>query len=334
MIKLNLIAKDVLTEGLTDILYHFTYFPYLINILKENKLRASTSIGSKKEQTLSAGKFFYFCTTRSRSSGFGVGDTCIVLDGRKLAHRYKGFPVDYYKMSTKPSDWRTTSDYILSLVQNENEERIVLNKPIIDDARKYILEIHAYMDGKHYFNTDNMQFVVDECYKYNIDVYYYDNRSYFRYQNKSKAIDINKISLPGDFEDDYDNYKEDDKIETGNESTIDNLRTTPFEIIYLASLLSYKDNENYDKLIKYYSKYKDFKKQFFNRIVVDSDNFVDMPDDSNQLHTYIKLIMSCIQNIRIHRGVDEMHIIQMMINDFKKHKVKTINEYIKLKIRK
>ena len=57
---------QVLNEGLSDILYHFTYIPHLRNILKYNKFATSTNLGSSADASKDKGKFFFFSTQRTK----------------------------------------------------------------------------------------------------------------------------------------------------------------------------------------------------------------------------------------------------------------------------
>ena len=167
-----------LNEGLSDILYHFTYFGGLLSILKQNEFHASTNIGSSADLNTSAGRFFFFSATRSRGAegagaGFGGRSVKLVLDGRKLGQRYKGFPIDYWQYSTKPSDWPNVNDYVASMKGKEMEDRIVLDSPTIPNAAEYIMEIHVLVGKRSEVRKDVLDMLMGYVKQYNIPIYFY-----------------------------------------------------------------------------------------------------------------------------------------------------------------
>jgi hypothetical protein len=183
-----------LNEGLSDILYHFTYIRNLVNILKQNEFHASTNIGTPSDLNTSRGKFFFFSATRSRGgegkgSGYGRSPVKIVLDGKKLNQRYKGFPLDYWQNSSKESDWSDKTDYINSLKSKELEDRIVLDSPTIPNASNYILEIHVFIESGGEMYKDELDELTSYVKKNNIPIYFYTERKYFFNQIKDKAVD-------------------------------------------------------------------------------------------------------------------------------------------------
>ena len=183
-----------LNEGLSDILYHFTYFGNLLNILKQNEFHASTNIGSSADLNTSAGKFFFFSATRSRGAegagaGFGRRSVKLVLDGKKLGQRYKGFPIDYWNYSTKPSDWPNVNDYVASMKNQELEDRIVLDSPTIPNAASYILEIHVLVGKRSEVRRDVLDSLMGYVKQYSIPIYFYVDTKYYFNQVKDKAVD-------------------------------------------------------------------------------------------------------------------------------------------------
>lgn len=126
--------KNILTEGLTDVLWHKTGITNVIRILKSDRFRLSTSLGTSADQY--GTKAFFFSTARSpQSSYFRMSDSSAVLklDGRKLGYNYKGFPVGYWSGMGSPAD------------TDEMEDRIVHTKPFIPKATSYITEIRVML---------------------------------------------------------------------------------------------------------------------------------------------------------------------------------------------
>jgi len=189
-------SGEVLTEGLSDILYHFTYTSSLLSILKYNKFATSTNLGSTADSWKDKGRYYFFSTQRTKGmSGYGShhGNVAIVLDGRKLNYIFKGFATDYWNWSKKMKDYSNKSDYINALKSSENEDRIVTNKPYIDNANKYIIEIHIMISENE--DKDRVVEIESLCKNLNIPVFFYTDNNSFKLQDKRKAIPLANISL-------------------------------------------------------------------------------------------------------------------------------------------
>ena len=167
--------EHLLNEGLTDVVYHFTSLKNLENILKTNRFYASVSLAGS-EANLSRNNLFYFSTTRNKTRRIHISRTVrIKLDGRKLSQKYKAFPVDYHWETANEPD---NPDYKPKNAKNPNfnisefEDRIVLNKPYIEDANKYIINIDI-------LSEDTSEIIIYECGKHNIPVSFYKNSKDF-----------------------------------------------------------------------------------------------------------------------------------------------------------
>ena len=114
-------TDNMLSEGLSDILYHYTYIPHLRNILKYNKFATSTNLGSSADASKDKGKFFFFSTQRTKGmSGYAQhheNNVAIVLDGRKLNYTFKGFATDYWNWSKKRSEYQDLIQYLVLFFQ-------------------------------------------------------------------------------------------------------------------------------------------------------------------------------------------------------------------------
>ena len=191
-------TDNMLSEGLSDILYHYTYIPHLRNILKYNKFATSTNLGSSADASKDKGKFFFFSTQRTKGmSGYAQhhgNNVAIVLDGRKLNYTFKGFATDYWNWSKKRSDYKSIGDYTNALQSEENEDRIVTNKPYIDNANKYIIEIHVWVIPEHN-NQEGVEEMVALTAQYNIPIFFYLDENSFKLQDKRKAVALNQLNL-------------------------------------------------------------------------------------------------------------------------------------------
>ena len=301
--KLKNILENIISEGASDILYHFMYSQYVLDMLQKNKLNMVAAIGKDSDYKINKNKFYYLSTTRSKSSGFRKGDSKIVLDGRKLKQRYKITPVDYWNWPK--NDKQDTSAYIYSMKSLEQEDRIVTDKPSIPNAKDYLLGIHIYIRNK--IGTD-VKKIIDICEKENIPIFIYDNQQNFF--NQTKPID-------------YTNYEYGDEDFTmdGDSARL----KSPF--LNIASQIALNDDNSYKEIIKYLdneSKIEQFDNSFedYKREIKFSRN--DFPNES-------QMFKHEIQRIESDSSDDSRFILDLLRRDMRKNKVTSIEDYIKLK---
>ena len=84
-------VKKILSEGISNITYHFTSLESCIDILKLNSFNLTMS--SNKSDTYDNKKLFYLSTQRSRNKELGYAGhlgSCvrIQLDGKKIMEKY------------------------------------------------------------------------------------------------------------------------------------------------------------------------------------------------------------------------------------------------------
>jgi len=208
-----MITKFQLYERLTSNIYHFTYVGKLVNILETNKFYTTPVIGTKADSNINKGKFYYFATQTSRhgkvayadSLSTWAGKVCINLNGNKLNDNYKSMSVDFWQTSRNPKD-HDKQNFMRNLTRyDELEERIVTNKSEIDNARKYIDEIHVFLPEER---NDYVAKNFIELKKYSdVNIYFYDDEKYFDNQTKSKSIDINDIDFEKDLDPEENTHK-------------------------------------------------------------------------------------------------------------------------------
>lgn len=165
--------KKIIQEGLSPVVYHYTYIANLVKICQSNEFKLSIGFASSDESSLNRGRLYYMSTTRSRSDGWTKGNVRIVLDGTTLNRNYKAFPVSFFKATLNKS--------------NEMEDRIVNDHPIIKYPHKYITEVHIESDTippvvYNYFN------------KYGIPIFLYADRSSFLGSRRGNPATKNNIS--------------------------------------------------------------------------------------------------------------------------------------------
>lgn len=304
MIK-KFIEYNPILERINDIVYHFTYITHLKDILTENIFHASTNIGAPVDFKINKGKFFFFSTTRSKSSGFTKGDVKLVLDGQKLSQNYKGIPVDYWQYSKNPNDW--DKDSYINAFKSEMEDRIILDSPTIKNATKYIKEIHILLDKKIiYISKDDIEYILSKSKQFNIPTFFYDNKK--NWYNQIKPIDPYTI----EYRENSEIYVDENKI------------SYPF--LNIASLLSYNDDKNYNLIIKNINFDTENIEILDKQIKKDTRNYFK----NSYIDEYYHIIKSYINNYRSEKSF--RFLFKLLSDDMKKYKVSDLYEYINKKI--
>jgi hypothetical protein len=313
---------NILIEGMTDVVYHFTNIDILLNILNEDKFNISTNIGSKSDLDTSKGKFFFFSTTRSKKAGFTKGNVKIVLDGQKLNQNYKAFPMDYWQYSTNPKDWgdvdynpRDRASYIQGLKSKELEDRIVTDKPTIDNAYKYILALHVVLDAHtiSYTKKTTIQRMINQAKEKNLPLYFYSNKE--NWLNQTQPID--PLTLDG-FRDESE------------EGYISNDRGVAYRLGRVLALLAYKDEINKRKIIQTFGKDNEFANWLDDQIQKDSGNYLSYPNKFN-MSEYTTVIGNQIHNNRSNADTDARKVFIMLAQDMKKLGAVDLVNYIEIK---
>lgn len=129
----------MLHAGLSSVLYHATSLRNATNIVAKNRFELVAAEGNPSELKLLGG-VYYMSMSRVPTGGYIVRNTgrnsaIIQIDGRKLGTKYKGAPVDY---------WAGKSEY------QEAEDRVISNRPFINNATSYITAIHAIGDAPQF----------------------------------------------------------------------------------------------------------------------------------------------------------------------------------------
>ena len=164
-----------------------------MKILQQDKIRMRPYVGQEAEIAIGKNKKLYFLsTTRSKRGGYTTANKnygVFTLDGRKLAQRYKGSPIEYWGADTRNIDpeRRTT----------EMEDRIYGDKPEIPNFSKYIKDVHIMIDDTDLDDKQKrrMRATMIAGKKRGIEVYFYNSPNDFLNHNKRKAIKIDVKSL-------------------------------------------------------------------------------------------------------------------------------------------
>ena len=143
--------KSLLTEAL-DQLFHATDLNRLLKILQNDAIKLTYADGSDIESKLNQGFPFYLSTSREKFGGYarrggGISNAVVlVLDGRAL-ERVQGIkmvPVDYWAGNNPNND-----------KDNETEERVLSQKQVLSNVKRYITEIHIYCNTHHWEVSTN-----------------------------------------------------------------------------------------------------------------------------------------------------------------------------------
>ncbi len=182
--------SQIITEGLSDILYHSTSLYNVLSILKNNKFQLTPDIGTDAEANLrKKNRIYYMSFARSKMgdyhqpSKYAGNLALLVIDGRQLKQDgYTGNPIDYWGWGNK----------------DEMEDRLFSKKPYIEGASKYLKEIHVFYKAE---SDEDMKAKsvrwLRAAYlmatKLGIKMYVYDDIEAFKLLNTSKSVSISTL---------------------------------------------------------------------------------------------------------------------------------------------
>jgi len=179
-----------LLERIDNVFYHATYAHSALEILKTNRLKLTSSIGTPTDNNLRGGKAppYYLSLTRSKVGNYHVdwpSGIIIVLDRNTLRNNNIVRPVDYWGPEVK------------QMGKSEMEERLFSDKPYLENAIKYIKEFHVLAKPNDNFNKrsgPDYRKLFIAAKKNKIPIYFYDDRDAWKLQNRYKSVKI-----PADF---------------------------------------------------------------------------------------------------------------------------------------
>lgn len=142
MIKL----KDILTERISDVVYHFTEPLWAYKMLSQNQFKLQpVPVGADYQGLVNLGKkyeqAYYMSVARTKVEGFTrmnemkCTNIRLELDGNKLSQRYKGSAYDYFPQYQGEYEYE------------EFEDRVYYTKDTIPNALSYIKRIDINQSG-------------------------------------------------------------------------------------------------------------------------------------------------------------------------------------------
>lgn len=190
----EILREQILKEGLTDIVYHFSAVGNAVGVFKDNAINASPVFGEEEE--LSKGKYYFISTTSTKDPKSGFASTmknnyiplvCFNLNGREINNRYKSVRVDYFSSLEDEEDGNVNKE----TVKDEMEDRIIMNEPSLSPLSKYVIEVHV--EYSEDIEGDTYLYLKKKADELDVPIYFYDEEKNFASQNKQKSIDINEL---------------------------------------------------------------------------------------------------------------------------------------------
>jgi hypothetical protein len=175
--------KKILNEEIQNLLFHFTSLRNIYNILKNNTIDFSLTLGRKADQ-IEKKYLFFLSTTRTKSGKVGFArtkDVRIALKKDALKNNFKIKPVDYWGIEFRKIDPIST---------DETEDRVLATKDSIDNVSNFIEYIDIYVNTgwKYALLYAFMSKLLAE--EKGIEINFYTDENSFRNKNKNKVIDL------------------------------------------------------------------------------------------------------------------------------------------------
>lgn len=189
--KLKQIYEELLSEVVSDVLYHLTIIARLTNILESNQFRLTST--SDPDEKVKSGKYDYFLSmARSRQSHSiasresSRGLVILTMNRDKLKSRYRIRPVDYWG---SPISHKTVRRNV------EMEDRLLSNSKMISDAINYIdhidILVPVELSDK---NVSRLNLLLPMLSSSGIPFSFYNDKQSFLLGNKNKALDSDEVA--------------------------------------------------------------------------------------------------------------------------------------------
>lgn len=180
--------NNIILERLSSKLYHFTDIENLIDIIDDNwNFRLSKS-SNDYDDNIFSNKEYFISFTRQKDYRIGfpaaVFDSIMVrieFNGDLLNNNFEGRAIDYYNGSKHRYFNKKKIDKVQW--ENESEDRLFSNKPIIEKINKYINRIDILIFDKEEleYYLDDLITILRNCNK----VFIYKNGNDFIRQNNN-----------------------------------------------------------------------------------------------------------------------------------------------------
>ena len=180
--------KPIIRERVSSIVYHFTTVGAIWVIIKNNRIYLSSALETRSDD-LDKNKKFFLSLTRQRNGNLGYSKSKpvrITLDGDMLNNNFKGGAFDYWGDSMgKQFYYRDMQQYGRRdsfQSRTENEDRILSEKPYIDNILAYVKRIDIIYDGK---NKMEFPYIYQMVSLGSQMIHIYNNQKDFNYQTEN-----------------------------------------------------------------------------------------------------------------------------------------------------
>jgi hypothetical protein len=177
------IIEDIVTEGATSVLYHYTNIQPALKILQSGVFELTSSLGNKSEEKMAPkGYTYYLSTTRSKVGDYhryaGSSAVMFVLDGDWYGQRYPVKPVDYWERMWQYSSERT----------RESEDRIFSKEPNISVGG--IRAMHVLLKEQQEHRSPATRKLLLLAKKKDIPAFLYTDENAWRLQDTRRSLSI------------------------------------------------------------------------------------------------------------------------------------------------
>lgn len=184
--------KEILTEGLSSVVYHYTNLSAGAKIVINGEFQLSSVLGSVEAQYAPKGYPYFFSTTRTKTGSYhrtvGASAVMFVLDGTWYNQRYPANSVDY---------WVNRNPAVAFGRAHEAEDRLFSRTPAIPitgiKSVHVLLDISKRVDPKHYSQARK---VLVAAKRRGIPAYFYTDESAWRRLDTSKTGDVSLLKQP------------------------------------------------------------------------------------------------------------------------------------------
>jgi hypothetical protein len=335
----------IISESITDKVYHFTTIDNLFSILKNNRLVLSSIYKYDTEEKDNPKGYYFFSLSRTKTAKLGYplsygfarnGDFCrIEFDGRKLKYKYPGKPFDYYMTKNLKDKLSKTDNYAEKmgiydkvLKQFEYEDRIFNKEPFINDIIKYINKISIMLPidepyeeflEENPFAYTQLKEINDICKKSGIDFNIYDDINYF-----SNEVINNRVNI---------DFSQNRYVSTKNFDDNKKIDRYFFIIILSFLLIDKKNDNNLDRyILDYYNKVS-LSDYTSDTIITDVKDTMDEILYNN--FKYIKNLKFEINHVIETNSLNDetVFLLNSLTKDLRRYKTTDIKKYLNLKLK-
>lgn len=317
----KLLREELLNEGLSEIVYHFTNLDRANKIVSSNQFNLTNVGAGKADSQINRGKLYYFSTTTSRHHNIGYaaslqsnGLSRFTLNGNKLNNNYKSTRVDYWGMPKDPSSYPSSAGEGKSLYkhisrQNELEDRIITDKNTIKSANKYINTLEVLVLSEEVKKLAGTTKTL--CENNGIIFFCYDDINTFNGSIKEKAISVDSS----------------DELDLGGKEYVG-----PYSGLF--AFLVYK---NEDKIDTYINGLKSIGVNTESLLEESKDmleklNYYLIPNDDYYLTDLANVLNSNLHNEKRTSDPGMRYLIDQIMRDMRSLKVNVVKDYLKAKI--